>query len=102
MANRNSLSVNKLDDNQQSAPIKDIEIYNDRLQKTYEDKCWWVEHIPQDVNFIIDLGCADAGIFEYIDTKYPNKYYYLGIDENKEMLKIAREKLKNIQSTLPM
>lgn len=72
--------------------IKDYDTYISGMRKTYYDKCWWINHIPDNVKYIIDFGCADAGIFEFIDSMYPGRFIYIGVEENKEMLKIAKEK----------
>lgn len=71
--------------------ISNYDVYTERMQKTFYDKCWWINHISSDVDRIIDFGCADAGIFDFIDNMYPGRFTYIGIDENDEMLKIARE-----------
>lgn len=72
--------------------INNYDVYVSRMKNTYYDKCWWINHIPENIDKIIDFGCADAGIFKFIDDMYPERFTYIGIDENEEMLKIAREK----------
>lgn len=72
--------------------IKDYDTYISGMRKTYYDKCWWINHIPDNIKYIIDFGCADAGIFEFIDSMYPGRFIYIGVEENEEMLKIAKEK----------
>ncbi|MBR5826663.1 MAG: hypothetical protein IKY78_06230 [Clostridia bacterium] len=71
--------------------ISDYDVYTARMQKTYYDKCWWINHIPGKVNTIIDFGCADAGIYNFIDNMYPGRFTYIGVDANEEMLRIARK-----------
>lgn len=72
--------------------IKDYDTYISCMRKTYYDKCWWINHIPNNIKYIIDFGCADAGIFEFIDSMFPGRFIYIGVEENEEMLKIAKEK----------
>lgn len=72
--------------------IKDYDTYISGMRKTYYDKCWWINHIPDNIKYIIDFGCADAGIFEFIDSMYQGRFTYIGVEENEEMLKIAKEK----------
>ncbi len=72
--------------------IKDYDTYISCMRKTYYDKCWWINHIPDNIKYIIDFGCADAGIFEFIDSMYPGRFTYIGVEENEEMLKFAKEK----------
>lgn len=72
--------------------IKDYDTYISCMRKTYYDKCWWINHISDNIKHIIDFGCADAGIFEFIDSMYPGRFTYIGVEENEEMLKIAKKK----------
>lgn len=72
--------------------ISDYTSYLQEMSLTYDDKCWWIDHIDENINTIVDFGCADAGIFEYIETKYPHRFTYIGIDNNEKMLAIAKEK----------
>ena len=75
--------------------ISNYDVYTERMQKTFYDKCWWINHISSEVDVIIDFGCADAGIFDFIDNMYPGRFTYIGIDTNEEMLRIARQTYKN-------
>lgn len=62
-------------------------VYNNRMQNTLQDKIWFLDEISNEINTIIDFGCADGELFKTIEKKQPNKFYYIGID-NDEMMRL--------------
>lgn len=70
--------------------IQNYEIYNAGMAKTLMDKIWWLDKIDEAVDTIIDFGCADASIMGLIETIQPNRFQYIGIDNNSEMLRMAK------------
>lgn len=73
--------------------IQNYEVYNERMNKTLQDKIWWVEQIPEQVNTVIDFGCADGSLYKAIDAVCPERFHYIGIDNDSEMLQLATQNL---------
>lgn len=73
--------------------ISNYDIYNDRMAKTMEDKTWWLDEVAADekVKFIVDFGCGDGALFRYVDSKYPDRFRYIGIENDAEMRRRAAE-----------
>jgi SAM-dependent methyltransferase len=72
------------------AEIKDYLTYNKAMKKTLWDKCWWLDKIDPTIDTIIDFGCADGALFAFIEHIFPNRFRYVGIDNNPQMLEKAR------------
>lgn len=70
--------------------MNDIIGYNERMRATMEDKMWFVSHLPEHIDTIIDFGCADGSLMRALDEKYPGRFkFYFGIDESEEMINLA-------------
>ena len=72
--------------------IKNYDVYNQRMAKTLYDKCWWIDKIGDDINVVIDYGCGDGSLYDMIERICPNKFIYIGIDNDDNMLQLAEEK----------
>ena len=44
--------------------IVDINTYLRSMSTTLFDKVWWIDKIPDDINTIVDFGCAKADLAE--------------------------------------
>lgn len=71
--------------------IVNYEDYNSAMAKTLADKCWWLNEIPANINTIIDFGCADGALFRFIHKSFPNRFRFIGVDNNEAMLIKAAE-----------
>ncbi len=72
--------------------IKNLTIYNNGMQKSMQDKLFFLSHIePDEIDIIIDYGCADGTLLSLID----NGWNKIGIDMSHEMLQIAQKKVDN-------
>lgn len=73
--------------------IKDLNKYNEQMRATIADKMDFLKHIPLDnIDTIIDFGCADGSLDVAIEEAYPDKnFFYILIDNDKEMLARATE-----------
>lgn len=60
--------------------------YLDRMRIGMYDKCWFLANIDIDVTTIIDFGCADGSLFNFLEAMYPGRFTYVGIDNNQEFL----------------
>ena len=75
--------------------IKNLEIYNIRMDKSIEDKLWFLGQPEiKDVDVFVDFGCANGNMLRHMYYQDPGKVY-IGYDNNTEMLSIAREYCKN-------
>lgn len=75
--------------------IKDLNKYNEQMRATIADKMDFLKHIPLDnIDIIIDLGCADGSLDVAIEEAYPDKkFFYILVDNDKEMLARATENI---------
>lgn len=68
--------------------LNNISIYNERMDKSIEDKLWFNNMIDADV--YVDFGCANGNLLKTMYQMNPHKTY-IGYDNNIEMIKIAWE-----------
>lgn len=68
--------------------IKDLDIYNARMQKSMYDKMWFVDKIFEDIDFIYDYGCGDGSLLLHIKPFFPNATL-VGYDINPDMTRLA-------------
>lgn len=69
--------------------IQDINSYVRSMSTTLIDKCWWLDKIPDTIDTIVDYGCAQGDLAIYVDSVYPGRFKYIGIDNSPEMLALA-------------
>lgn len=78
--------------------IVDINTYLRSMSTTLLDKVWWIDKIPNDINTIVDFGCAKADLAVLINRIMPNKFHYVGIEESRIMAHLARDNLNSYAS----
>lgn len=66
--------------------IHNIDTYIKGMSATLSDKMWWLDLIPDEIDTVIDYGCAQGDLAMLL----PDKYRYIGIDNSPEMLQLAR------------
>jgi len=66
--------------------ISNIGVYNDRMAKSIVDKLFFIPYL-NDVETLVDFGCANGELFKYC----PQNWKMIGIDDNPEMMKAAKE-----------
>jgi len=66
--------------------IRNIDTYIKGMSATLKDKMWWLDLIPDEIDTVIDYGCAQGDLALLL----PDKYRYIGIDNSSEMLQLAR------------
>ena len=71
--------------------IENYDCYLTRMSKTFFDKAWFMSHLPENILFIVDYGCADGSFMEFLKRNCPC-YVYIGIDNDSEMQKLTKEK----------
>lgn len=64
--------------------ITNYEIYTHRMNKTINDKLFFLEYLKPEVNTVIDFGCADGALG--VALKEISNLNYIGYDIDKTML----------------
>lgn len=73
------------------AAIADLDSYNSGMQKSMQDKLWFLDFIGDDVSTIYDYGCADGTLLKLVKDRCENVKSVIGYDNNPGMLvKAAR------------
>ena len=80
--------------------IVDIKDYNLAMQKTLLDKIWFLDKIDNSIKYIFDFGCADGSLTKFINEMFPDQFEFFLIDNNPEMLKIAKENIRDSSWTI--
>ena len=80
--------------------IVDIKDYNLAMQKTLLDKIWFLDKIDNSIKYIFDFGCADGSLTKFINEMFPDQFEFFLIDNNPEMLKIAKENIMDSSWTI--
>lgn len=75
--------------------IQDYNSYTSKMRKPIADKCWWLDKISDSIDTIIDFGCADASVIEYISDLLPDRFRFFGVENDVFMQQKAREKMGN-------
>ena len=69
--------------------IENMDIYNKRMANGMEDKLFFLNYLDPSITTILDYGCADGSLGKAINELRPD-LKYVGFDENKEMISLAR------------
>ena len=69
-------------------PIKNIDAYNAGMRKSMLDKIWWLDKIGDDVDTVLDYGCADGALLSMVHEMNP-ELILCGYDFNKDMIDLA-------------
>ncbi len=70
--------------------LNDIEVYVQRMQKSFLDKMFFIDKIFEPVESIIDFGCANGVLIRAMSFLFP-EYKYIGYDISREMIEKAKE-----------
>lgn len=74
------------------SPIINYEIYNERMDKSVDDKLFFLNKIDFDV--IVDFGCANGALLSIIEKNKPN-VKIIGYDLDRTMLDMAKSYLSD-------
>lgn len=72
--------------------ISDYGTYTDGMRKSMPDKTWFLDKIDGSEE-IVDYGCADGALLRYIDDAMPQVFKLTGIDNDANMLQLAKDNL---------
>ena len=73
-------------------PIKNIDVYNAGMRKSMLDKIWWLDKIGDDVDTVLDYGCADGARLSMVH-EMNHDMGLIGYDFNKDMIELAKGNL---------
>ena len=74
-------------------PIENYDVYTSGMEKSMEDKLFWLNRIPKkEYSVVIDYGCADGTFLKKVREHNPDCFLY-GIDIDDLMLEKAKEKV---------
>jgi hypothetical protein len=94
--------------------IKNLGAYNKGMEKSLDDKLFFVPIIGEEIRQFEDFGCADGTLLEAMDklfnnpftAEFPlNKIDLVGYDMSSKMLELAEDRVPNarlIKNTLPL
>lgn len=71
--------------------IENNNIYLTRMAKTFFDKAWFIAHLPEKINTIVDFGCADGSFMQFIQKNCPSMNF-IGIENNPVFQKETEKK----------
>ena len=74
--------------------ISDYGTYTDGMRKSMTDKTWFLNMIDG-AKEIVDYGCADSALLEYIRDAMPDVFDLTGIDIDEKMLHLAADRLND-------
>lgn len=72
--------------------INDNDTYLRKMRNTFKDKAWWVKNIPEDVDTIVDFGCADGSFIRYLKERKLPVSNYVGVEGNHDFLEECKAK----------
>lgn len=70
--------------------LKDIDVYVQRMQKSFLDKMFFMDKVFEPIENIIDFGCANGVLIRAMHFLFP-EYKYVGYDISDEMIEKAKK-----------
>ena len=70
--------------------INDYNVYNKRMDKSFQDKLFFLDKIKDNVEAIVDFGCADGALIRHLSELTNIKL--VGYDSDYNMIDIAKSK----------
>ena len=71
-------------------PIKNMDVYNAGMRKSMLDKIWWMDKIDDNIDVVMDYGCADGALLSMVHEMNSN-LMLIGYDFNDDMINLACE-----------
>lgn len=78
--------------------INNYDVYTRGMSKSFQDKLFFLDKIKEDIMGIVDFGCADGTLIEYMD-KNTNGVKLVGYDIDDNMVNLAKNKSSRVFST---
>lgn len=74
--------------------IADKNVYLARMSRTFLDKAFFLKDLPESINRIVDVGCADGSFLDFIEKLFPGRFELIGVENNDDLREIAEKKHK--------
>ena len=78
--------------------ISNLVTYVNSMSVTLYDKCWWIDKIPDEIDTVIDFGCAGGDLAHMINRIMPGRFTYIGVDNSPIMLDLAKHNFALFQN----
>lgn len=72
--------------------IRNMDVYLTLMQKGMEEKLFFVDKLPEDIDTFVDFGCADGTMLRALSQLMPGSRL-VGFDNSPDMIARARENL---------
>jgi SAM-dependent methyltransferase len=76
--------------------IKNYDSYNERMSASLIDKVFFADKIPLDISLIVDYGCADGFLLNFIKRFFPDAIL-IGYDKDEKMIESAKSNTDGIE-----
>ena len=79
----------------------DLESYNQQMAKGLQDKLFFLEHLPNNSQFLfVDFGCADGTLIDALYHMLDENNEFIGYDASEQMIDIARTKISESSDSI--
>lgn len=78
--------------------INDFTHYTTEMRKSLIDKIFFMDKLDENVNCILDYGCADGVLIDFLSNIFP-EINFIGFDISEEMIAAARERCNGKKNT---
>lgn len=78
--------------------ISDYGTYTSGMSKSYQDKLFFLDKVKEDVDSIVDFGCADGTLIDCMSKIMPDTKF-VGYDIDSNMVNLAKSKCDHKFST---
>lgn len=75
--------------------ITNYDVYTSGMNKSYQDKLFFIDKIKDDINGIMDFGCANGSLLFHMGEILPEDTKLVGYDINENMLEMAKHKMQD-------
>ena len=79
--------------------ISNLVGYNSSMAKSMIDKMFFMDKIDDDIHFVVDYGCADGALINFLAQLFP-QMTFVGYDKNLSMIDAARLKNQDNKNTI--
>ena len=70
--------------------INNYDVYNKRMDKSFQDKMFFLDKIKDNIEAVVDFGCADGALIRHLSELTNTKL--VGYDSDYNMINIAKSK----------
>lgn len=71
--------------------VADYPAYCRSMEKSLEEKLFFLDRLPPEVTVLADFGCADGALLNAAQKNKPTLEHLIGYDHDENMLRLARD-----------